>query len=261
MKKYFDKENNRLVYLGVKAQSKYWDQHWKSLSKKMNYDPFVVNITTRYLERGKRILEGGCGLGAKVYSLQKAGYNATDLDYASETVKSLKESNPELDIHLGDVRALPFPNQEFDGYWSLGVIEHFYEGYSDISSEMSRVLKNDGYLFLTVPYLSLIRRIKSTLRLYPFFSSENLAKENGEFYQFAISKEEILEHFKARGFELIMSKKLDGLKGFKDEIPKSQNLQKIYTSKHFLLKIIRRLLNMFLAPLAAHIRLYVFRKV
>ena len=60
-----------------------------------------------------------------VYSLKKQGFEAIGLDFAPQTINYLQEVAPELDIRLGDARSLPFENESFDGYWSLGVIEHF----------------------------------------------------------------------------------------------------------------------------------------
>ena len=259
MNKFFDPANNRLVYIGHHSESDFWDEHWK-LNKfvKMYVDHFVVKITSQYLPKKSAVLEGGCGLGAKVYSLQQAGYNAVGLDYAEQTVKLLNETHPDLAIKLGDVRKLPFSDSIFDGYWSLGVIEHFFTGYQDIASEMKRVLKKDGYLFITVPYMSWIRRLKAKLGLYPTFNPKEHSEK--DFYQFALPTEDILSHFKKIGFELVKSKKLDGVKGFKDEVPNFGILPKIYEGKSFSIKVIRRILNIILSPFSPHICLFVFKK-
>ena len=122
MQKYFDKLNNRLVYLGQQSEIQYWDQHWKNTDFQMKMDPFVVKVTSEYLPKGSSLLEGGCGLGAKVFSLQNSGFKVVGLDYAQDTVQMLSEKFPELQIKLGDVRELPFQNGEFDGYWSFGMV-------------------------------------------------------------------------------------------------------------------------------------------
>ena len=44
-----------------------------------------------------------------------------------------------------DLDDLPVEDESVDGYWSLGVIEHFYDGYGEILSEMHRVIKRDGF--------------------------------------------------------------------------------------------------------------------
>jgi len=42
---------------------------------------------------------------------------------------------------------LKFPNNFFDGYWTLGVIEHFWEGYNQIIEEAKRVIKPGDIYF------------------------------------------------------------------------------------------------------------------
>ena len=51
------------------------------------------------------------------------------MDFAEESVRRARLEYPGLDIREGDVRSLPFPAGHFDGYWSIGVIEHFWGGY------------------------------------------------------------------------------------------------------------------------------------
>jgi SAM-dependent methyltransferase len=75
------------------------------------------------------ILEGGCGIGQMVHAFKWQGYNAVGIDFARRTIKRVKVAVPELDIRFGDVRNLPFRDGEIAGYWSFGVIEHFWEGY------------------------------------------------------------------------------------------------------------------------------------
>ena len=65
----------------------------------------------------------------------------------------MKRHRPELHPVLGDVRNLPLEDDSVDGYWSLGVIEHLYDGYGDIFREMYRVIRRDGYLFLTFSHM------------------------------------------------------------------------------------------------------------
>ncbi len=196
MKCYFDKSNNRLVYVGKAANDTYWDQHWKSESSrfkeqnKIKNDRFVIGCTKKYLPPETKILEGGCGLGEKVSAFHYHGYDAYGVDYAKETVKAVNKCAPELKVMFGDIRDLPFPDDFFDGYWSLGVIEHFYDGYEEIVSEMFRVLKRQGHLFLTVPVMSPLRKVKVRLKKYIEYKDSEEMREN--FYQFAFYPKDVI---------------------------------------------------------------------
>jgi cyclopropane fatty-acyl-phospholipid synthase-like methyltransferase len=135
--RFFDKVNNRLVYISSEATNDYWDDHWENdkFEKmiKITSNKFISSNTKKYLNKGSRILEGGCGRGQNVYLLQNQGYEVIGIDYAYKTVNKVNEVVPEIQVQLGDVRKLEFEANSFDGYWSLGVIEHFYNGYDDIA--------------------------------------------------------------------------------------------------------------------------------
>ena len=134
----------------------------------LGIDTYVTRITRKYLRPVDGvILEGGCGDAVHVAALAASGYRCIGIDSAEQTVSALQSAFPELDVRLGDVRHLDFDDAAFAGYWSIGVIEHFWDGYGPIVQEMSRVVRTGGYLFLTFPYMSPVRRLKARLGLYP----------------------------------------------------------------------------------------------
>ena len=151
--KLYDRENKRLIVLWQKATPEYWDRHWqtKNLVEKITEGRnnwFVRKFTSKFLKKGSRVLEGGCGIGQNVYGLKCWGYEAYGVDFAKETIENVKKEFPDLNISVQDVRKLNFPSNFFDGYWSLGVIEHFWNGYEEILREAGRVIKPGGYYFL-----------------------------------------------------------------------------------------------------------------
>lgn len=223
--KYYDKLNNRLVFIEEKANSTFWDNTWKKQDmikmypEKISSRDFIVKYTKKFLPFKSKILEGGCGLGQNVYKLHNLGYKCIGLDYAPKTIKLIKNTHPELNIKLGDVRNLKFKNNYFEGYWSLGVIEHFYKGYTPIIREMSRVIKKGGYVFVTFPHMSLIRRLKAKFSVYPYWEEKEDKSRIKRFYQFALDENEVIKNLEAYNFELIEKHYLDGLGGITREIP------------------------------------------
>ena len=228
MREYYDRENRRLVYIGKSATPDYWDSHWictdrkfrESLKRSKN-NRFVLETLKKYIPDKKgQVLEGGCGRSQIVYCMHVHGYKAIGVDFAQKTIEQVKNAIPELDVRIGDVRDLPFPDDYFRGYWSLGVIEHFWDGYGVILKEMRRVLTNGGYVFLTFPYMSPLRRLKVKFRLYEEFKGNRPE----DFYQFALDLKTVIKDFETIGFKLLNKKSMSGLKGFKDEINISRPL-------------------------------------
>lgn len=265
MERYYDKSRNRILHYGHKASAQFWDEHWnvdnfKSMVERSRNNAFILKNTRRFLKKGA-ILEGGCGIGRNVYCLHYNGYSAFGVDFAEKTVEKINKYFPELKIIKGDVRSLKFDDEFFDGYWSLGVIEHFYEGYEDILKEMKRVVKKGGYVFLTFPYLSSLRKFKAKLGLYKKYENINCERKN--FYQFALDTATVQDDFERCGFVLKYTKPFDGLKGFKDEISIVKPiLQKLYdyNGRSYLVCRLRTLLTNLLANFSAHMILMIFER-
>ncbi|MBD3230959.1 MAG: methyltransferase domain-containing protein [Candidatus Lokiarchaeota archaeon] len=269
MQKFFEITTKRIIFIGKDADSSFWDRKWSSnkyeliKSKVLNTttNKFLLHYTRLFLKPCNGIiLEGGCGKGSNVMTLIKNKYNCIGIDYAENTVKTLNKILPNLDIRLGDVRNLDFESNYFIGYWSLGVIEHYWNGYEKIANEMYRCLRENGYLFLTFPYMSPLRDIKVKLRLYKNIIA---SKKPDNFYQFALNYKDVIKDFKNIGFYFIKKIPFDGIRGIRNEIPFIKTfLDKImnYQGKNILINILNILLSQFLAPIAGHSILLIFKK-
>lgn len=265
--RYYDSESSRLIYIREATTPQYWDRHWKAAgsidrSHAMWKGGYVSRITSQFLapEDGP-ILEGGCGRGRHLVSLTRQGFQCIGVDYAEETIQEINAALPELDARLGDVRQLQFPDNHFAGYWSLGVIEHFWEGYRKIAVEMARVIRPGGYLFLTFPYMSPLRRAKARSGRYSPWEHGSLAPNN--FYQFAMNADAVISVFKPLGFAVEKKYAWDGIKGAKDELPPARKwLQLLYDYQHgsLLIRGGRLLLSRALAIAAGHVMILVLRR-
>jgi SAM-dependent methyltransferase len=262
IERYFDQKHNRLVFIENKANAEFWNEKWdsynfKRIIKSSAKNRLLLKTTRKYLGTGSKILEGGCGLGGKVYCLNIHGYDVYGLDFAINAVKKIRRAFPELKVYVGDIRDLPFEDNYFDGYWSIGVIEHFYEGFLYISREMYRVIKPNGFLFLTFPSMSIIRRFKTRLGCYPIWNGQR----KKDFYQFALDPSAVQKEFELLGFTLKEKTGVDGLKGFKDEIELVKPLlQRVYDSQSLIFKVIQYGFNLFFSSIFGHNTLLVLRK-
>ena len=260
--KFYDKKNKRLVLFEQKANSGYWNRHWQVSDIVKNVklgknNRLIKKFTNKFLKPGTKILEGGCGLGQNVYGLKEWGYDAYGVDFAKETIEKTKKAFSELKISAQDVRKLDFPDNFFDGYWSLGVIEHFWGGYDEILKEMKRVVKPKGYLFLTFPYMSLLRKWKAKLGIYKPLNNP----EENTFYQFILNHKKVKSDIEKYGFKLVSTYPFDATKGIKDEISLLRPIfQKVYDSQNILAKAVKFLNLILFSKVAGHSILLVFQK-
>lgn len=261
---YYYPEKNCLVYLKEKATPQYWDKAWKIEKKslkerlKIKGECKVLKFTKRYLPKGSKIIEAGCGKGGFVYELDKNNYDVIGVDYAEETIKNNRIRYPNLKFEIMDVRDLKYKDNYFDGYWSLGVIEHFYEGYNKIINEMDRVLKPGGYAFISFPHMSKLRRKKAKNNKYNIWK-EDMATD--KFFQFALDETEVIRHLQKKGYKLIEKVKGAGEKGFLDEYESEYKiLKKLNRSGSILAKIIRFIMSKTLNFYTSHSILLIFKK-
>jgi len=260
--KYYDSENRRLVFAQESATPDFWDRQWEEMRSGVRYDTVPRyslhrSLTRRYLPNGGLILEGGCGLAYISYSLSCAGYQTIALDFAPKTIEYLKKECPSVNPIVGDVFNLQLDTESIDGYWSLGVIEHFYTGYRPILKEAYRVLKPGGYLFLTFPALSWVRWCKAQLGCYPHWSGDDCDR----FYQFALNVRAVEQSIKSVGFSIVSSCGHDGVKGVKDELFGCKLVgQWLYDSKKLPIKLLKHGLDRLARAWAGHMRLMVVKK-
>ena len=255
----YDPVHRRLIYIGREATPEFWDILWnadeqsirKTLERSIGHR-WLVQTTRRFLQpEDGLILEGGCGMGQYVAALQRDGYRAMGIDSAPQTVALLNRVAPELNVKLGDVRQLKLESESVAGYWSLGVIEHFYEGFDAIATEMARVIQPGGYLFLTFPCMSPVRRLRARFGGYEMPTMES---EPQNFYQFALDPRNVTDEFGEHGFQKVAFKSLAGLKGCKDEVELLRApLQRLYNypGRSIALRGVRLVLDSLLASLGA----------
>lgn len=263
--KYYEPEENRLIYIYKEATKEYWDELWKSqIQKNLNKSRiskwnYVIRKTKKYLPKCSKLLEGGCGNGIQVFKLHKSGFHTVGLDYSPLTINYLKKNYTELNFTQGDVRDIPFDDEYFDGYWSFGVIEHYYEGYKSIVKEMYRVIKPGKYLFLAFPHMSKIRRRKARRGKYPIWVHHSDGSK--DFFQFALDEDNVIKDVENNGFYFIEKKKLSGLSGLRDEagffLP---IIDKIYNCKVNFVKPIKTIISIILTHHFSNSILLIFRK-
>jgi len=261
--KYYDQIQKRIIMTGNKADSVFWEQHWNAENFKRQvengvYNRLIKKITCKFLKPGLKVLDGGCGVGQNVYGLESWHYEAYGVDFAKKTILLTKNLFPSLKVYFEDVRKMHFSDNFFDGYWSLGVIEHFWDGYDEVLKEARRIIKPNGFLFVTVPHLSYLRKIKIFFGYYP---QSLFTKEPADFYQFILNDREVIKNAQKHGFKLMAKKSYGAVKGIKDEVVFLGNiLQKIYDGQNVVSKFLRFFISLFFDRATGHMILLIFKK-
>lgn len=138
---------------------------WDKIFKEKGYvfvDPHqdMSRLVSLFHTHGvRRILDLGCGTGRHLAFLSQVGFEVSGFDSSSTALelamKWLKEEGLIADVHLGRMEE-PFPYHDgfFDAVVSIQVIHHnLMNDILATISEIERVLKIGGYIFITVPTL------------------------------------------------------------------------------------------------------------
>jgi SAM-dependent methyltransferase len=101
---------------------------------------------------GAAHLDFGCGDGSFLAALKAKGISRlVGVDADRDAVVRAEERDGALEIHhIGRERALPFADQEFSSVTMMDVLEHVHK-QGTVLDEVSRVLRDDGILIVTVP--------------------------------------------------------------------------------------------------------------
>ena len=92
------------------------------------------------LDRSIKILEVGCGVGMKLYSLQQLGFtNLCGIDVQRYAVERSKQVHSSMDIICGRANDIPFKDSYFDVVFTSGLLIHISpENIHEVLSEIYR---------------------------------------------------------------------------------------------------------------------------
>lgn len=213
--------HSRLVmYRTAASTPEFWEKTWLvSPSFRMRgykIGAYYQDLFLRLLPRDGLIVEAGCGNGNLLRMVANDGDGAwkgkiEGLDFAADAIAANQRIDPEGRYRVGDVRELPYADDELAGYLSLGVVEHFNEtDRAVILREAARCLRPGGMAFISVPAFSPARRIKATLGAFEDESTiarRNTSRAEGEraldFYQFYFTLKEFRRQITAAGLEVV----------------------------------------------------------
>lgn len=111
----------------------------------------------RFVKRGDFLLDLGCGNGQLIDALQEKEVNYIGIDSSPRLVKIAQQKHPSHRFIAGDILKTTFPTETFDGVFAIALLHHIpsFSLQLNVLQEATRVLKPNGFLFITVWQMSL----------------------------------------------------------------------------------------------------------
>jgi ubiquinone/menaquinone biosynthesis C-methylase UbiE len=195
-------------FLSFKTGKEHDLRQWDNRSLAGELQSFEGRTLTRIFDQfinGKKqnILEGGCGFGAWCEWFHQRGHYIIGVEYDKNIVDKAKKFKPDVAVELGDITKLNYPDNSFDAYISLGVIEHFEHGPQAALKEAYRILKPGGLAFVTTPYLTVLRRLLAHPIRSLYFGIRRLRGRQNYFWEYRFTKKELQRFLNDAGFEII----------------------------------------------------------
>lgn len=109
-------------------------------------------VYERLAERcaGREVLEAGCGEGYGADLIAGVARRVIGLDYDEATVAHVRSRYPRVEIHHGNLAALPLSDASVDVVVNFQVIEHLWD-QPQFVGECLRVLRPGGLLLMSTP--------------------------------------------------------------------------------------------------------------
>lgn len=125
-------------------QKEYGEKHPSRLA--------VFDWLKKNAKKGDSILDIPCGSGIDYPALSKQ-FKYTGMDKTSVIIEGIKKNYPDVDARIGDIRAIPLKDAEFDWVYARAIFEHLCD-IKDVETAMKecyRVAKKGCIFSFFIP--------------------------------------------------------------------------------------------------------------
>ena len=182
----------------------YWAARWGEIESDLpmtNVEayPLKYALETVSGKQGK-ILEAGCGAGRILRYFHDNGYPIVGIDYIDVAIEKLMVVDPSLDVSVGDITDLKFPDDSFTSILSFGLYHNLENGLEKAVQETYRVLENGGSVCASFRADNIQTKIQDWLTLRATVKTKS--SNTKFFHKINLTKKESSALFTAVGFKI-----------------------------------------------------------
>lgn len=123
---------------------------WKRFLRKIRFRPHSWPLES-VPEGSKRLLDIGCGSGAKLFEFAQRGYEVWGVDVGADAIRICKELLPQGHFLQGELQETGLPDGHFDYVRIDNALEHV-PNPKEVIRECHRLLLEGGQLMVYVPH-------------------------------------------------------------------------------------------------------------
>ena len=123
---------------------------WKRLLQKVRFRPHCWPLES-VPHGSKRLLDLGCGNGAKLFEFVRRGYEVWGVDVGTDGIRLCKELLPQGHFFQGELQETDLPDAHFDYIRIDNALEHV-PNPKEVVRECRRLLCEGGRLMIYVPH-------------------------------------------------------------------------------------------------------------
>ena len=165
---------------------------------------FILSFLDKYLRRGMKILDIGCGAGTIDFYFANKGYEITGIDISDRAISSSIETAKKLGLKNVSFRVVDFPKDKVTGKFDFVIFSEVIEHLEDDKialTEINKLLNPQGILFLSTPSIN--------APLHRLGLTKKFDKEVGHLRRY--EKKQLLNILESAGFKVLEIKKNEGI--------------------------------------------------
>jgi len=191
----------------------YWNNYYKNNLASNAPSQFAFDILSK-LEKGKHLVDLGCGNGRDSLFFANKGLNVTAIDRSEQAIYMLRNKNLSLKFICGNfIDNSELYSEHYDYFYSRFTIHSIYANEQPkLLQNVFDSLKSDGLFFIEV------RSVKDSIYGKGTFVEKNAYIYNGHFRRFIVL-EELLNDLENVGFKIENSWEQIGFAKYENEDP------------------------------------------
>jgi len=194
----------RITYR-YKDNKSYWNKRWSDIPTDLpmeNKDVYPRRYAELTIKKNDgKILEAGCGNGRVVRYYHDKGYNITGFDFIDVAIKKMKETDPTLNVEVGDIKKLRFNDASFKYVLAFGLYHNLENNLNEAISETNRVLQKNGKLCASFRADNIQTRLTDWLT--NIRSNNKGIDKPSVFHKMNLTKKEFASLFEENGFDVL----------------------------------------------------------